>query len=326
LPDPRRGLAWYGVQTSLIKSGLADRHTVVMEIHEFWRIVEQARDDAGVTTGSFDEGEVAESLVTRLMVLPPDEILDFDDLLGDVIGQLDSRRMALACQLITGFLSDDLFSSFRAGLVGLGRRTVEQIIADPDSLAEHPVVIDIAEGRCERMSLDSEGLLFAASSAYARISDGDEDAFWHAIDARREAMRSGDVLRPDRESCAGGAEPVPEGLPRLSTLLPLGRWASEPGPVGATPQADPHERCPLCGGALPAQSVGSSSRREDGTFLMREFRRCLDCSRVVERKNRADSWGVWREPDPVGLDHLVGLLLNQWRPEYRPCRSGPDGF
>jgi hypothetical protein len=280
-----------------------------MEIHEFWRIVEQARNDAGVTTGLFDEAEVAEALVARLMTLSPDEILDFDDLLGDVIGWLDTRRVALACQLITGFLSDDLFSSFRAGLVGLGRRTVEQIIADPDFLAEHPVVIDIADGRCERMAFDSEGLLFAAASAYARISDGDEDAFWHAIDDRREAMGSGDALRPDGEPCADDAEPIPQGLPRLSALLPLERWASEPEPVKAAPQADPHERCPLCAGALPTQSVGSSSRGEDGAILTREFRRCLDCSQVVERTKHTDSWDVWRESDPLELDQLVDIRI-----------------
>ncbi|MEU4160563.1 hypothetical protein [Actinoplanes sp. NPDC026670] len=52
-------------------------HTGVVEIHEFWRIVEQARDDSGVTTGLFDEAAVAEALVVRLAVLPPDEILDW---------------------------------------------------------------------------------------------------------------------------------------------------------------------------------------------------------------------------------------------------------
>jgi hypothetical protein len=278
-----------------------------MEIHEFWRIVDQARDDAGVTADPFDEAEVAEALVARLTALSLKDILDFDDLLGDVIGRLDTRRVALACQLITGFLSDDLFSSFRAGLVGLGHRTVEQIIADPDSLAEHPVVIDIAQGRCERMSLDGENLLFAASSAYARLSDGDEDAFWNAVDTRREAMGSGDALRPEGESGADDAEPFFEGLPRLSALLPPGRWASESQPVRAAPQADPHERCPLCGGALSAQSVESSSRREDGTFLAREFRRCLDCSRVVERTKHADGGDGWRESDPAELDHRVGI-------------------
>lgn len=284
-----------------------------MQIHEFWGIVDQARDDAGATAGPFDEAAIAEALVARLIVSSPNEILDFDDLLDEVIGLLDTSRVALACQLITGFLSDDLFSSFRAGLVGLGRRTVEQIIADPDSLAEHPVVIDIAEGRCERMSLDSEGLLFAASSAYARISDGDEEAFWHAVDARREAMGSGDARQPEGKSGTDDAAPVPQGLPRLSALLPAGRWASESQPAGTAPQADPHERCPLCGGALSAQSVGSSSRREDGTFLTREFRRCPDCLRVVERTERTDSRDGWRESDPAELDHLADIrfLLNR---------------
>lgn len=202
---------------------MQDRHNAGMEIQEFWRIVETAREDSGVTVGLFDEATVAEALVVRLAVLPPGEILDFDDLLGDVIGRLDTRGVALACRIITGFLSDDLFSSFRAGLVGLGRRAVEQILADPDSLADHPAVIDIAEGRSERMSLDSEDLLFAASSAYARISDGDDEAFWHAADARDRALGSGDVPRPEGES--GDAESCSPFLPRLSALLPPERWA-----------------------------------------------------------------------------------------------------
>jgi hypothetical protein len=46
-----------------------------MEIHEFWRIVDQARSDSGVMAGPFDEAEVAEALVARLMMLSPDEIL-----------------------------------------------------------------------------------------------------------------------------------------------------------------------------------------------------------------------------------------------------------
>jgi hypothetical protein len=81
--------------------------------------------------------------------------------------------------------------------------------------------------------------------------------------------------------------------------------------VQAAPQADPHERCPLCAGALAAQSVGSNSRGEDGVIRNREFRRCLDCSRVVERAKHADGWDGWRELDPVELDHLgtVRFLL-----------------
>ncbi|BEL05552.1 hypothetical protein Q0Z83_037430 [Actinoplanes sichuanensis] len=277
-----------------------------MEIHEFWRIVDAARDDAGATTDRFDEAAVAEALIARLAVLSPEEILEFDDHLDDVIGRLDTRRVAFACQLITGYLSDDLFSSFRAGLVGLGRRTVEQIIADPDCLAEHPVVIAIAEGRGDRFSLDSEDLLFAASSAYTQISGGDDCAFWDASDARRKAMAADDAPRPDGDSDAG---PVSPSLPRLLTLLPLGRWASEPKPVKAPPAPDPHERCPLCGGALPVQSVGSSSRRDDDTIHTREFRRCMDCARVVERTRQADGGDAWRETDPTELDQMVSIRI-----------------
>ena len=53
--------------------------------------------------------------------------------------------MANAAVLIEhGFLGDESFDDLRAGLVALGRSTFEAAVAGPDSLADHPLVREIA--------------------------------------------------------------------------------------------------------------------------------------------------------------------------------------
>lgn len=275
-----------------------------MQLDEFWQIVEQARADAGATTGAFDDTAVAEALVARLTELSRDAILDFDAHLGNVSERLDTRELAMACAVITGYLSDDSFSSFRAGLIGLGRATVEHIIADPDSLADHPVVIDIADGRLNRMVLDSEELLFAASTAYTELSDGDEDAFWKAALAR-EASADPDDDEADREPRLYDQDQGATLLPRLSALMATAtpRTESAPDEDETEPQTDPDDRCLVCGSVLhaPRKDFGrpsSISFPENAPPITREYLACMRCRRVMVRTKETDGWGAWGVLDP----------------------------
>jgi hypothetical protein len=275
----------------------------VVRIDEFWSIVEQARADARITMERFEADAVGDALVARLTALSLDEILDFDGCFDEVIGPLDTREVELACNLITGYLSDDSFTSFTAGLVALGREAVEQITSDPDSLAGHAVVTAIAEGRLDRFALDSEGMLFAALNAYTELSDGDDDTFWYAVSARREAAGPPEpVSRPAREP--EDADTVLARIPRLTALFPVGRWADDE-PELPTPEPDPHEGCPVCRGALATHTAGSSSREPDGSFRVLEFRRCLSCWRIVSRGRQGEIWGRWGEADPADVDVSV---------------------
>jgi len=76
-------------------------------------------------------------------------------------------------------------------LVGLGRAIFEAAIADPDSLADHPVVQEIAAAHDPRW-LGREDLLFVASHAYAAVTGQDEVTFYDFAEGLR-----GDVPEPD---------------------------------------------------------------------------------------------------------------------------------
>lgn len=91
----------------------------------------------------------------------------------------------------TSWVDTDGLRSFIAGLVALSHEAVEQIDTDPDSIAGHRLIVEIAEGRLDRFALDSEVIPFAALNAYTELRDGDDDdddeAFWQATSARQSA-------------------------------------------------------------------------------------------------------------------------------------------
>ncbi|MFC5926376.1 DUF4240 domain-containing protein [Micromonospora vulcania] len=157
-----------------------------VDVNGFWEIVERARGAAGPAADrAKDDGqpsEVAEALVTELARLTLPEIVAFDRVLSDVIDGIDTWDVAAACWIIEhGFLSDDGFSDFRAGLVGLGRGAFEAVATDPDTLAGNPAVAEIAASADDKLWIGDEELLFAAQKAYERRT-GDSDAFWEAVE------------------------------------------------------------------------------------------------------------------------------------------------
>jgi hypothetical protein len=129
---------------------------------------------------------VATALFELLTKLPAAEIGAFDNVFEDVRAGADQRTLANAAMLIEhGFLGDDSFDDFRAGLVALGRKTFENALANPDSLADHPVVKEIAGARDPRW-LGREDLLFVASHAYATVTGEPEITFFEFAEALRE--------------------------------------------------------------------------------------------------------------------------------------------
>jgi hypothetical protein len=189
-------------------------------IKDFWQIVEQARSDSGTTDEQFDANALAASLVERLAALTRDEILDFDECFQQLRSSLEQWEVCAACFLIAGYISDDTFTDFKAGIIALGRTDFERIAEDPDSLAEHPVVVGIAEGRLKRTALNSEALRSAAPRAYTRLSDGDDEAYWEEVHAR-------DAAAPPRQrrdwdgrfGAAGDGDLLPVRVPRLAAMF-----------------------------------------------------------------------------------------------------------
>jgi hypothetical protein len=188
-----------------------------------------AASDPGIGLPDLDEVEdeeddddltdpVALALVRVLARLEPAEIAEFELAFDQVRAASDRDDLANAAILIEhGFLGDDSFDDFRAGLVSLGRETFEKALRDPDSLADHPAVREIAAAADPRW-LGREDLLYAASRAYAEATGRDEVTFFDAVEAL-------DLDEPD----TGGAEQdgwditdeaqTRRRLPRLAALF-----------------------------------------------------------------------------------------------------------
>lgn len=83
--------------------------------------------------------------------------------------------MCAASYLITGYLSDDLFSDFKAALISLGRDTLDQALTNPHGLADLPIVQAIATGHADRSSLLGKSIHAAAAHAYGARTGGEED-------------------------------------------------------------------------------------------------------------------------------------------------------
>ncbi|SEM63892.1 Protein of unknown function [Nonomuraea pusilla] len=149
-----------------------------------------------------------------------DEILDFQERFEVVEGAVYQWDVWAAASLIGGGCSDDSFSDFRAGLIALGRGWFERVAQSPDSLADHPAVIEAAARGDDRDVL-FEDIGSAAGAAYDRHTDGDVDAFYEALESRKEAVADrapGGDMGEDFDFDFDEAR-MRERLPRLAALF-----------------------------------------------------------------------------------------------------------
>ncbi len=163
---------------------------------------------------------IAVALFDLLAALPAAEIADFDNTFEDLRAQADIPGVIAAASLIEhGLHTSDTFDDFRAGLVALGRATYERALADPDSLADHPVVREIAAAGDPRW-FGREDVLFVASQAYAEVTGEDAVTFFDFAEALRETP----IAYPDPDgelelwSIENQAE-IRAKLPRLSDMF-----------------------------------------------------------------------------------------------------------
>src|SRR4051794_36317176 len=113
-------------------------------------LIEQARTDASEGNSALPGGSaIGAALADRLERLPLDRIVEFEHRYLQAASRADQWRLCASAFLIWNNISDDGFSDFKAGLVGLGRDAFERVVADPDTLADHPMVRAIAAGRID---------------------------------------------------------------------------------------------------------------------------------------------------------------------------------
>ncbi len=189
-----------------------------MDRETFWGIVETARERAGA--GADDRGAEDDPLpgaLTDLLVerLTADEMLAFVDVAGNVANDAYAWPVWGAAYLVEGGCSDDGFMDFRDGLVLAGRAVLKRTLADPDSLADHPVVAAMADGGSPWFGFESLDSL--VGDAWSRATGEDDEAYYAArertssVRARSEPAGEPWDFDDDEENA--------RRLPRLTALF-----------------------------------------------------------------------------------------------------------
>ncbi|MEV6239503.1 DUF4240 domain-containing protein [Lentzea sp. NPDC051838] len=117
-----------------------------MDSNTFWTLIADAR--AQVTDPS-DSDAVAAAASSLLASRPPADIVAAQQVLWDLLTRSYQNPLWAAAYLINGGCSDDGFDYFRGWLLMQGQAVYESVLADPDSLASLPAVIEAAESGME---------------------------------------------------------------------------------------------------------------------------------------------------------------------------------
>ena len=124
---------------------------------DVWLLIDQARAQS--------PGDVAERATDLLSQRPPAEIVAFAQPLWELLAVSYRADLWAAAYIINGGCSDDGFDYFRGWLLTQGRETFERALADPDSLAGLPVVVDAA---ARGLDLSDEDMIAIEWDAYRR--------------------------------------------------------------------------------------------------------------------------------------------------------------
>ncbi len=120
---------------------------------EFWQLIDQAR-----SSGS-PEGQLEELLTPR----SPQELAEFDAHFRNALRAGYSWDVWGAGYVAEGGMSDDGFEYFLTWLIMQGRAAFQQVISDPDSLADLPE---------PEAGYEMEGPQYVAATLYADRTDG----------------------------------------------------------------------------------------------------------------------------------------------------------
>jgi uncharacterized protein DUF4240 len=110
---------------------------VVVDIRQFWMLIDDVR---GQVADPADGETVASRASTLLAAHPREEIVAAQQALWDLMTASYFNPLWAAAYVINGGCSDDGFDYFRGWLITQGREAFEQVVADPDSLADLPVI------------------------------------------------------------------------------------------------------------------------------------------------------------------------------------------
>lgn len=162
-----------------------------METDVWWNLIGTARAAVGDRADDRNppDDPLPDALIEVLSTLTPAEIIDFSILHVQVRDSAYQYPLWAAAGLIEGGCGDDGFIDFRDGLMLLGHDTFTRAIADPDTLAEHPVVRRMAD---DDGWIGYESLSYLVEDAYQKVQ-GETESYYAAVE---QAMKS--MTRPAR--------------------------------------------------------------------------------------------------------------------------------
>lgn len=108
-----------------------------MDKVQFWQLIADARNQA-CDPNACDT--IAGEATTLLAARQAEEIVAAQQVLWDLMADSYSNPLWAAAYLINAGCSDDGFEYFRGWLIAQGQETFERIVADPDTLADLPIV------------------------------------------------------------------------------------------------------------------------------------------------------------------------------------------
>ncbi|MET3032471.1 DUF4240 domain-containing protein [Flavobacterium johnsoniae] len=134
-----------------------------MDKDEFWKII-----DYSIANSKNDKLEQEKTIVEKLSAYNPEQIIEFEIILRQLIIQADDFKIMGAQKIIEGYVSDDSYLYFRCWLIGKGEEIYKETIRNPDVLSDSISRED---------EFDFEELLYVSTKAY-KIKTGkiEEDA------------------------------------------------------------------------------------------------------------------------------------------------------
>jgi hypothetical protein len=124
-----------------------------MDLNEFWSLIDRSRSGHEEDTGA-QEDALGELLRGR----PRDELEAFERIYREQLARAYRWDVWGAGYVLNGGMSDDSFDYFCDWLISRGREVFEQVLADPESLADVPGAVED--------EIEAEGLRYAVYEAY----------------------------------------------------------------------------------------------------------------------------------------------------------------
>lgn len=153
---------------------------VAMNTEQFWRLIEEAREQVLDTRDTAGIADRASELLARR---PTHEITAAQQALWNLMADSYRNLLWAAAYVLRGGCSDDGFDYFRGWLIAQGRVVFERVVAYPDALAELP---DVRAGAAEGIDCECEETLSIAWNAHQKATGQELPA--HAFAIRYPAL------------------------------------------------------------------------------------------------------------------------------------------